>query len=128
MEIPIVIQKISLRRKILEYLWDISKPLESILERMSDLEKATEETLETDVANILGKPIAALLEDIKSTIQKVDVLERREPLILELRNLLEPLLEFHSCLSMVQSSRRSLVPEASLLDERRSVILRAIGG
>jgi len=128
MEIPIVIQKISLRRKILEYLWDISKPLESILERMSDLEKAAEETLETDVANILGKPIAALLEDIKSTIQKVDVLERREPLILELRDLLEPLLEFHSCLSMVQSSRRSLVPEASLLDERRSVILRAIGG
>ncbi|KYN45103.1 Muscle M-line assembly protein unc-89 [Trachymyrmex septentrionalis] len=96
MEIPIVIQRISLRRKILEYLWDISKPLESILERMSDLEKAAEKTLETDVANILGKPIAALLEDIKSTIQKVDVLERRESLILELRNLLEPLLEFHN--------------------------------
>lgn len=127
-EIPIVIQRISLRRKILEYLWDISKPLESILERMNDLEKAAEETLETDVANILGKPIAALLEDIKRTIQKVDVLERREPLILELRNLLEPLLEFHSCLSMIQSSRRSLVPEASLLDERRSVILRAVDG
>ncbi|XP_071646927.1 uncharacterized protein [Temnothorax longispinosus] len=128
MEIPIVIQEISLRRKILEYLWDISKPLESILERMSDLEKAAEETLETDVANILGKPIAALLEGIKITIQEVNMLDRREPLILELRNLLEPLLEFHSCLSMVQSSRRSLVPEASLLDERRSVILRAVDG
>ncbi|XP_011861438.1 PREDICTED: titin-like [Vollenhovia emeryi] len=127
-EIPIVTQEISLRRKILEHLWDISKPLENILERMSDLEKAAEETLETDVANILGKPIAALLEDIKITIQEVDTLDRREPLILELRNLLEPLLEFHSCLSMVQSSRRSLVPEASLLDERRNVILRAVDG
>ncbi|XP_018399450.1 PREDICTED: uncharacterized protein LOC108777137, partial [Cyphomyrmex costatus] len=127
-KIPIVIQKISLRQKILEYLWNISKPLENILERMSDLEKAAEETLETDVANILGKPIAALLEDIKSTIQKVDMLERREPLIFELQNLLEPLLEFHSCLSMVQSSRRSLVPEDSLLDEKKSVILRAVDG
>lgn len=127
-EIPVVIQEISLRRKILEYLWDISKPLESILERMNDLEKAAEETLETDVANILGKPIATLLKDIKITIQEVDILDRREPLILELRNLLEPLLEFHSCLSMVQSSRKSLVPEASLLDERRSVILRAVDG
>ncbi|XP_011705986.1 PREDICTED: titin-like [Wasmannia auropunctata] len=127
-KIPIVIQDISLRRKILEHLRDISKPLESILERMSDLEKAAEETLETDVANILGKPIAALLEDVKITIQEVDMLDSRESLILELRNLLEPLLEFHSCLSMVQSSRRSLVPEASLLDERRSVILRAVDG
>ncbi|KAL0100118.1 hypothetical protein PUN28_019519 [Cardiocondyla obscurior] len=127
-EIPIATEKILLRRKILEHLWDISKPLESILERMSDLEKAAEETLETDVANILGKPIADLLRDIKITIQEVDVLNRREPLILELRNLLEPLLEFHSCLSMVQSSRRSLVPEACLLDERRSVILRAVDG
>lgn len=128
MEIPIVIQKILLRRKILEYLWDISKPLESILERMNDLEKAAEETLETDVANILRKPIATLLEDIKIIIQEVDMLDRRNSLIFELRNLLEPLLEFHSCLSMVQSSRKSIVPEASLLDERRSVILRAVDG
>jgi len=127
-EIPIVIEEISLKRQILEYLWDISKPLESILECMSDLKKAAEETLETDVANILGEPIAAFLEDIKITIQEVDTLDRREPLIFELRNFLEPLLEFHSCLSMVQSSRRSSVPEASLLDERRSVILRAIDG
>jgi len=121
-EIPVVIEEISLKRQIL------SKPLESILERMSDLKKAAEETLETDVANILGEPIAALLEDIKITIQEVDTLDRQEPLIFELRNFLEPLLEFHSCLSMVQSSRRSLVPEASLLDERRSVILRAVDG
>ncbi|KAL6255445.1 hypothetical protein P5V15_013781 [Pogonomyrmex californicus] len=127
-EIPIVIQEISLRRKILEHLWDISKPLDSILERMSDLEKAAEETLETDVANILGKPISSLLKDIKIAIQEVDALDRREPLILELRNFIEPLLEFHSCLSMVQNSRKSLVPEASLLEERRSVILRAIDG
>ncbi|XP_039306923.1 titin isoform X3 [Solenopsis invicta] len=125
-KIPIVIEKISLKRKILEYLWDISKPLESILDRMNDLEKAAEETLETDVANILAKPIAAFLEDIKITTQEIDLLDQRQPLILELWNLVEPLLEFHSCLSMVQSSRRSLVPEASLLDERRSVILRAI--
>ncbi|XP_036144946.1 uncharacterized protein LOC105834071 [Monomorium pharaonis] len=125
-EIPIVIQEISLRRKLLEYLWDISKPLESILDHMSDLEKAAEETLETDVANILGKPIAVFLESIKITIQEVNMLNRRQPLIFELRNLVEPLLEFHSCLSVVQSSRRSLVPEASLLDERKNVILRAV--
>ncbi|XP_011632760.1 titin-like [Pogonomyrmex barbatus] len=99
-----------------------------ILERMSDLEKAAEETLETDVANILGKPINSLLKDIKIAIQEVDALDRREPLILELRNFIEPLLEFHSCLSMVQNSRKSLVPEASLLEERRSVILRAVDG
>ncbi|KMR05376.1 myosin light chain smooth muscle [Lasius niger] len=125
-EVPIVIQEISSRRKILECLRDISKPLDSIVERMNDLEKTGEETLETDVANILGKPIATLLKDIKSAIQEVDTLDRRGPIILELRNLLEPLLEFHTCLSMIQSSRRSLGPEACLLEERRNVILRAV--
>ncbi|XP_067210466.1 uncharacterized protein [Linepithema humile] len=125
-EVPIVVQEISSRRKILECLWDISKPLESITERMNDLEKTAEETLEADVAKILGKPIATVLKDIKTAIQEVNVLDRRGPMVLELRNLLEPLLEFHSCLSMVQSSRRSLVPETALLEERRSVILRAV--
>ncbi|XP_050456843.1 titin-like [Cataglyphis hispanica] len=125
-EIPTRIQEISSRQKILECLRDISKPLDSIVERMNDLEKAAEETLETDVANILGKPIAIVLKDIKTAIQEVDMLDRRRPIINELRNLLEPLLEFHTCLSMVQSSRRSLVPEACLLDERRNVILRAV--
>ncbi|XP_072764137.1 uncharacterized protein [Anoplolepis gracilipes] len=125
-EIPILIQEISSRQKMLECLRDISKPLDSIVELMNDLEKAAEETLETDVANILGKPIATLLNDIKTAIQEVDTLDRRGPIIFELRNLLEPLIEFRTCLSVVQSSRRSLVPEACLLDERRSVILRAV--
>ncbi|KAM0731548.1 Myosin light chain kinase, smooth muscle [Formica fusca] len=125
-EIPTRIQEISSKQKILECLRDISKPLDTIVERMNDLEKAAEETLETDVANILGKPIAALLKNIKTAIQEVDTLDRREPIINELRNLLEPLIEFHTCLSMIQSIRRSLVPEASLLDERRNVILRAV--
>ncbi|XP_032676016.1 uncharacterized protein LOC116846386 isoform X2 [Odontomachus brunneus] len=127
-KVPVVVQEISSRRKILECLRDISKPLDSILERMSDLEKAAEETLETDVAKILGKPTTLFLKDIKVAAQELDVLGQRGPVILELYNLLEPLLEFHSCLSMVQSSRRSLITEASLLDERRSVILRAIEG
>ncbi|XP_025160955.1 titin homolog isoform X2 [Harpegnathos saltator] len=127
-EVPVVVQKISSRRKILEHLRDITKPLESILERMSDLEKAAEDTLETDVAKILGKPTALLLGIIKTAAQESDVLEQREPVVLELHNLVEPLLEFHTCLSMVQSSRRSLVPEAALLEERRSVILRAVDG
>lgn len=127
-EVPVVVQEISSRRKILECLRDISKPLESILERISDLEKAAEETLETDVAKILSKPTTLLLRDIKVTTQESDMLGQRGPVILELHNLLEPLLEFHSCLSMVQSSRRSFVTEVSLLDERRSVILRAVEG
>ncbi|XP_026825970.1 uncharacterized protein LOC105284959 isoform X2 [Ooceraea biroi] len=127
-EVPIAIQDISSRRKVLECLWDISKPLESILGRMNDLKEAVEETLETDVAKILGQPTAALLRDIKAATQESGMLCQRGPVIRELRDLLEPLLEFHSCLSMVQSSRRSLVPEASLLDERRSVILRAVEG
>ncbi|EFN64027.1 Myosin light chain kinase, smooth muscle [Camponotus floridanus] len=126
-EIPIVIQEISSRQKALECLRDVSKPLDSIVERMNDLQKAAEGTLETDVANILGKPIAALLKDIKIAIQETGTLDRRGPIIIELRNLLEPLLEFHSCLSMVQSSRQSLVPEGYLLEERRSVILQAVG-
>lgn len=127
-EVPIVIQKISSRQKILECLWDISKPLENIMERMKDLEQTAEETLETDVAKILGNPTATLLKDIKTAIQETDVLDQRESIIVELQKLLEPLQEFHSCLSMVQSSRKSLVPEACLLEERRSVILRAIDG
>jgi len=126
-EIPIVIQEISSRQKTLEYLRDISKPLDSIVERMNDLQKAAEGTLETDVANILGKPIAALLKDIKTAIQETGSLDRRGPIIIELRNLLEPLLEFDTCLSMVQSSRQSLVPEGYLLEEKRSVILQAVG-
>lgn len=125
-EIPIVIQEISSRQKILECLRDISKPLDNIVERMNDLKKAAEKTLETDVANILGKPIAAFLKDIKTAIQETDTLDRRGPIIFELRNLLEPLVEFHTCLSMVQSSRQSLAPEDYLLEERRSVILQAV--
>jgi len=126
--IPIAIQAISSKRKILESLWDISKPLKSILKRMNDLKEAAEDTVETDVAKILGEPTAAFLRDIKTVTQESDALSRRGPMIHELQDLLEPLLEFHSCVSMVQGSRKSLVPEASLLDERKSVILRAVDG
>jgi len=127
-QVPIAVQAISSKRKILECLWDMSKPLESILKRMNDLKEAAEDTVETDVAKLLGEPTAALLRDIKIVTQESDTLSQRGPVIHELQNLLEPLLEFHSCVSMVQGSRRSLLPEASLLDERRSVILRAIDG
>lgn len=127
-KIPIVVQEVSSRRKVLECLRDISKPLESILNRMSDLQEISEETLETDVAKILGKPIAAFLRDVKDATERSDLLDRQGSVVLELRSLVEPLLEFNSCLSMVQSSRRSLVPEDALLDERRNVILRAIDG
>jgi len=126
--IPIAVQAISLKRKILESLWDISKPLENILKRMNDLKEAAEDTVETDVAKILAEPTAALLGDIKTVTQESDALNRREPMIHELQDLLEPLLEFHSCVSMVQGSRKSLVPEVSLLNERKSVILRAVDG
>ncbi|XP_015434393.1 PREDICTED: golgin subfamily A member 4-like [Dufourea novaeangliae] len=95
---------------------------------MKVLETQAEETLETDVARILLKSVNSFLNTINVTSQEVQLLDQRREIIGELRDLVEPLVEFLSCLSVVQSSRRSLVPEAALLDERRNVILKAVEG
>ncbi|KOC67434.1 Muscle M-line assembly protein unc-89 [Habropoda laboriosa] len=126
--IPIVVKDIHSRQELLGSLREISKPLENIEERMKILENEAENTLETDVAKILVKPLDYMLNTINATSQQPQMLDQRRAIIIELRSLVEPLVEFLSSLSVVQSSRKSLVPETALLDERRSVILKAVEG
>ncbi|XP_026670518.1 titin homolog [Ceratina calcarata] len=126
--IPIVAKDIHSRQELLGSLREISKPLENIQERMKILETQAEDMLETDVARILVKPLDYLLDTITATSQEVQLLDQRRDILFELRSLVEPLVEFLSSLSVVQSSRRSLVPEVALLDERRSVILKSVEG
>ena len=124
--IPVVVKDIYSRQELLESLRGILKPLKNIEERMKILENETEGTLERDVAKILVNPLEYLLEAISVTSRELQFLDQRREIVIEIRNLVEPLVEFLSCLSVVQSSRKSLVPEAALLDERRNVILKAV--
>ncbi|XP_043669643.1 myosin heavy chain, muscle-like [Vespula pensylvanica] len=124
--IPIAMKEVSSRKEILGYLRDISKPLESIQEQMRGLETIPEETLEKDVARILVGPIDSLLRVVNASSQQTRILDRRKEVIKEMRRMTGPLVEFLSCLSVVKSSRKSLVPEATLLDERKNVILKAV--
>ncbi|OAD58520.1 Myosin light chain kinase, smooth muscle [Eufriesea mexicana] len=126
--VPIVVKDIHSRQELLGSLREISKPLENIEERMKMLEIQDEETLETDVARILVQPFDYLLNTIKVTSQEVQLLDQRRAIVVELQSLAEPLVEFLSSLSVVQSSRKSLVPEAALLDERRNVISKSVEG
>ncbi|XP_043500905.1 titin homolog [Polistes fuscatus] len=125
-KIPIAMKEVSSRKEILGYLRDISKPLESIQEQMRGLEAISEDTIEKDVAKILVKPIDMLLKAVNKTSQETEILDQRKEVIKELRNMTEPLVKFLNCLSVVQRSRQSLVPEVALLDERRNVIFNSV--
>ncbi|KAI4493465.1 hypothetical protein M0804_001641 [Polistes exclamans] len=125
-KIPIAMKEVSSRKEMLGYLRDISKPLESILEQMKGLETISEDIIEKDVAKILVKPIDMLLQAVNKTSQQIEILDQRKEVIKELRNMTEPLVKFLNCLSVVQRSRQSLVPEVALLDERRNVIFNSV--
>ena len=126
--IPIIVKDIHSRQELLGFLREVLKPLKNIEERMKILENQAEDTLETDVARILVEPLDHLLNTINITSQELELLDQRRVIIVEFRSLVGPLVEFLSSLSMVQSSRKSLVPEGALLDERRSVISKAVEG
>ncbi|XP_047350165.1 titin homolog isoform X6 [Vespa velutina] len=125
-KIPIAMKEVSSRKEILGYLRDISKPLESIQEQMRGLETIPEETLEKDVAKILVEPIDSLLRAVNTSSHQTRIPDQRKEVIKEMRKMTGPLVEFLSCLSVVKSSRKSLVPVVALLDERKNVILKAV--
>ncbi|KAG7188125.1 hypothetical protein KM043_015968 [Ampulex compressa] len=126
--VPVITKDITRRQEILDCVREITKPLESIQERMKNLETLSENTLETDVARILVQPMAEILMIMNNISLDLPSLGNRKKVIDELRGLIEPSVEFLSCLSVVQSSRKSLVPEVALLEERKNVILKASEG
>lgn len=131
-EIPLALSEVNSRQEIVSVLHNVLRPLEVVRERMNELDVSAERTLETDVANILVGPtnyFSRILGDLLEQCEASDHSEERiRDAVLNLHGLVEPLFEFHSSLSVVQSSRRSSVVETTLLEERKNVTLRSVEG
>ena len=133
-EISLTLSDVNSRQQIMSVLHNVLRALEVVRKRMNDLDASEERTLETDVANILVGPtnyfsriLADLLKQFEVSQQPAEQIQNA---VLNLHQLIEPLFEFHSSLAVVvsSSSRRSSVIETALLEERKNVILRSVGG
>ncbi|XP_025602051.2 titin homolog isoform X2 [Athalia rosae] len=127
MWIPLVAKEINTRQQVMQVLSDISRPLDIMHRCMVDLEATAKDAVETDVAAFLGEPINTLKETINVVMKDLELLEQQKCAIWELKTLVEPLIEFQSSLSMIQSSQ-NVVPETMLLAEKKNVILQAVNG
>ncbi|XP_058807501.1 titin homolog [Phymastichus coffea] len=131
-QIPVALDEVNLRQEMLTTLSSVSKPLEIIRERMIEIsnDKLNEDNLERDIVNILDEPINKFTNALNELFNRLNSIEpyddRDRECILNLKYLVEPLLELQSSISVVRSCRRTSITEAGLFDERKNVILRAM--
>jgi hypothetical protein len=130
-QIPVALDEVNSRQEVLRILQNVLKPLDVIRERMHEIssDNLKEDNLELDIAKTLNEPIDKFKDAINELFYQVDIIDhddknKEAPLILEF--LIEPFVELQSSLSVVRSSRKASLVEATLLDERKNVILRAV--
>lgn len=131
-QIPLALDEVNLRQEILSILRNVLKPLDIINDRMQEIlsDSSNENSLETDVANILDKPVSELKDSLNDLSHQMEFTEhlddKNKSMIFILKHLIEPLVELQSSLSVIKSSRRTSVTETELQDEKKNVLLRAI--
>ncbi|XP_023315487.1 titin homolog [Trichogramma pretiosum] len=131
-QIPIALDAVNHREKMLSTLYDNLKPLEIIKDRISEIlsDSSNGDNIEFDVADILIKPVDSLkliLHDFFDQIDAGGALSCKDKnVISSLNGLIEPFIELQSALSVVRNSRRTSMVEPALQDEKKNVILKAV--
>ncbi|KAL7299322.1 hypothetical protein TKK_0007901 [Trichogramma kaykai] len=131
-QIPIALDAVNHREKMLSTLYDNLKSLEIIKDRISEIlsDSSNGDNIEFDVADILIKPVDSLKLILRDFFDQIDaggaLSSKDKNVIPSLNSLIEPFIELQSALSVVRNSRRTSMVEPALQDEKKNVILKAV--